>query len=168
MLRPRSPLGDPLPQNLDFLIGKLVAAHIGGRHAADRVLRAHALEQSTRRQVAAHDGVAAVGQLCERALFGVETKVRLAGAIIGPVASKAALGKNRPDLAIKVDRGWHGVGSPGGRPGYRQKDREREQPKTATPAGHGIVNNRMPLSLPEGQRTSNIETATCGRGYLSG
>ena len=90
------------------------------------------MDQLALGQVAGHDGKTAVLQRLEGAFFAVEAQMGFALVFIRAVAGVAVLGKDRPNLAVKVDgRSLLGRANPA-HGGQQSEDRqELEEPRPA-------------------------------------
>ncbi len=73
----------------------------GWRHDDVRGARANASDEFALERLAGHD------RACQSALTFVETKVRLACRFVWAVAFETEFGKDRANLALKVDRVFH-------------------------------------------------------------
>src|SRR4051812_9726871 len=101
----RGALPGPIDEAPD-LLGRQLLAVLGRRHDLVRVFGADSLDQLALVGLAPDDREVAA-EVGERPFLGVEPK-RLADAFplagVGAVAGIAAVGEDRPDLAVEVDR----------------------------------------------------------------
>ncbi|MNC88583.1 hypothetical protein D3C83_44120 [compost metagenome] len=104
MRRPWRAAIDPTPENVDLFFGQLIQTRISRRHAAGWILRSYPLDEDAGGGVPRHNRVTATAQFRERALLRVKTQIRLPGALVGPVAGKATLGKNGTDQTVIIRR----------------------------------------------------------------
>ena len=102
MLFPRCALLNPAADRFN-LFGR--QCFVGGlrRHAAPRHRCRDSLIHQALLGLARRDRRASLS-LSEHALLGVEAEIHHARIFVGSVALKAIVGKQRPDLTLKVDR----------------------------------------------------------------
>ena len=95
---------DPAFQELDLL--RREPAELRGRRRHDDVgiIGNNPRDHFARRRIAWHDRLGPTGRLGRRALGAIQPQPSLTVTTVGPVALKAGVGKDRPDVAIKRNR----------------------------------------------------------------
>ena len=119
MLRVGRTFGNPAFEKPDLLGVERVLV-FGWWHDDVRIVRANASQEFAFERLARYDHIDA-RTLCESRLALVETKLRLAGTLVRTVTLKTVFGKDRANLALKID----GL-SRFNYAGWRQRERIRQ------------------------------------------
>jgi len=116
VLLPLRAFRHPLAQGRDFR-GAQRQTGGRGRHPHRRLRCRGALDQAARLRVAFDDRATAAAQIRFRGLLAVQAKGNMFRSRVGAVADVAFVGKDRPDVAIELDRA-----------GIQRRERQQREP----------------------------------------
>ena len=94
---------DPAPDQSNLVVRKTVVPSVGGGHALALVGGRDALVDAAFGRVAGHDAVPAFAQIGFGVGFAIQAQRTLAVTLVRPVAGKAAVRQQGPDLTIELN-----------------------------------------------------------------